>query len=316
MTVLSALLAIPRCVPSNAIPLGPQRPSPMEALRHSERAGLGQVAAILTNNLHACARERSRLWALVMLTPRTLGILATLAMAGAGCHRDSGNSASMDVGVFRDDRPSALASFAGADGRTAANASSTGAGPRIYSKARFAWVRPEPRASKGWLGYLGLGGSVRLRGETAKDARFAGSAGCSAWYAVEPRGYICDGDTASIDPNNKVVAQLALDGPRITSAWPYYYAESMGTPRYATLPSQTEQHRAEPDLEAHLARVASARGGTPDASPGAPLVDAPNIDAMAWLPLSPYVREARKAVAAGSTVAYTREPTLRAGRFS
>ena len=61
---------------------------------------------------------------------------------------------------------------------------------RIYSKARFAWIQPEPRPSRGWLGYLGLGGSVALRGGSVEKARAGrrSGGGCEAWYAVEPRG--------------------------------------------------------------------------------------------------------------------------------
>ena len=45
------------------------------------------------------------------------------------------------------------------------------AGARIYSRARFAWIQAEPHASRGWLGYLGLGGSVALRGGSVEAAK-------------------------------------------------------------------------------------------------------------------------------------------------
>ena len=170
--------------------------------------------------------------------------------------------------------------------------------PRIYSKARFAWIHPEPRSSKAWLGYLGLGGSVPLRGRTVSAARVEGGRGCRAWYAVEPRGYVCPGDTATLDPKDPVVLELAADAPNVNVPWPYSYGESTGTPRYAALPSPDEQRHNEWDLEAHLAHVARARAGEPrDPSLDGIDIEPAHVDPPGWTPLSPFVREARKQVA-------------------
>jgi L,D-transpeptidase catalytic domain len=187
---------------------------------------------------------------------------------------------------------------------------------RLWSKARFAWIQPEPRPSRGWLGYLGLGGSVALRGgsaETAKAGSGAGS-GCDTWYAVEPRGYVCTGDTATLDPKDPVVRELALDAPKTDSPWPYEYGESLGAPRYAAVPSAADEHKDEWYLDAHLALVTKARAGEPadksiegvDVSPASPgrWGAPPAPDALAAL--GPLVREPRKWIATGSTVAYTR----------
>jgi hypothetical protein len=179
-------------------------------------------------------------------------------------------------------------------------------GARIYSKARFAWIQPQPRASRGWIGYLGLGGSVALRGGSVEKARVPGY-GCDAWYAVEPQGYVCAGDTATVDPRDPVVVALGADGPRTDSPWPYEYAESIGVPRYPRPPSADEQQRAEWDLADHLRLVEQARaGGAVDRSlAGVDLTPAGAAPA-AFLEVSPLVRESRPRVANGSTVAYTR----------
>ncbi|MEP7124184.1 MAG: L,D-transpeptidase, partial [Byssovorax sp.] len=178
---------------------------------------------------------------------------------------------------------------------------------RIYAKARFAWIQAEPRASNGWLGYLSLGGSAPLRGGSVESARVVGGAGCTAWYAIEPRGFVCAGDTASVDADDPVVRALAADAPKIDSPWPYEYAESMGAPRYAHLPTLAEQRSTEWDLDAHRKRITAARAGEAvdksligvDLAPaGAPM--------PALFTFSPLVREARAFVAPGSTVAYTR----------
>lgn len=184
-------------------------------------------------------------------------------------------------------------------------------GPRIYSKARFAWIQAYPRHSKGWIGYLGLGGSVALRGGSVERAKTVGSGGCDAWYAVEPQGYVCAGDAATLDPNDPVVVALAKDAPKLDSPWPYEYAESVGAPRYVEIPTEREQRKTEWNLPDHLEKIAAARAGQ-----SADLLDKDlvgvdlkpaGVGAPELLRVSPLVREARKFVATGSTVAYTRE---------
>jgi hypothetical protein len=190
------------------------------------------------------------------------------------------------------------------------------AGDRIYSRARFAWIQPEPNPSNGWLGYLGLGGSVAVRGGSFEKARVPGSAGrggCQAWYAVEPLGYVCAGDSATVDPRDPVVLELAADAPRTDSPWPYEYGESTGAPRYPRVPTEQQQKHDEWDLAAHLDLVAHASAGETvekiagiDVSPAAPgrwgAVPAPGD----FHELSQLVREPRTWIANGATVAYTR----------
>lgn len=186
------------------------------------------------------------------------------------------------------------------------------AGPRIYSKARFAWINPAPRLSKGWLGYLGLGGSVALKGGSVEAARVSGS-GCDAWYAVEPQGYVCAGAAAAVDPDDPVVAALRRDPPRLDSPWPYQYAESIDTPRYPELPSLDKQRSKEWDLDEHLAKVAKAREAKHPEEiraidkrlAGVELRPA-GATAPELFPFGGLVRESRDRVAQGSTVAYVR----------
>jgi hypothetical protein len=181
-------------------------------------------------------------------------------------------------------------------------------GARIYAKARFAWIQPEPRSSNGWLGYLSLGGSAPLRGGSVESARVVSGSGCKAWYAIEPRGYVCDGDTASVDANDPVVRALAEDAPKTDSAWPYEYAESVGAPRYVVLPTAEKQRTTEWDLEAHQKLIVAARAGGEGVDKsliGVDLTPA-GVPAPALFSFTPLVREARPFVATGSTVAYTR----------
>ncbi len=174
------------------------------------------------------------------------------------------------------------------------------------------WIHAEARPGNGWVGYLSLGGSAPLRGGSVEAARTAGF-GCSAWYAIEPRGYVCADDAATIDPKDPAVVALLRDAPRLDSPWPFDYAESVGTPRYEKLPSPEEQRKVEWDLDKHQKLIEAARAAkgassaevTEKALVGVDLqpagVPPPELHAF-----GPAVREARTWVALGSTVAYNR----------
>ncbi len=170
----------------------------------------------------------------------------------------------------------------------------TPAGDRIYAKARFVWIQQAPRASRGWIGYLTLGGSVRLHNGSADEAKVIGP-GCDAWYRVEPFGYVCLGAETTLDPHDPEFVALRAHAAKTTSPFPYEYGESVGTPRYDAIPSEAEQRRREWDLDAHRGKLTALGIDAAPAGKGPP--DLPRF--------SPLVREARSSVARGSTVAWT-----------
>lgn len=149
-----------------------------------------------------------------------------------------------------------------AEERRTAVASDSHDAPRIYAKARFAWIQKAPRGSPGWIGYLSYGGSLPLRGGSVEAARAIGK-GCATWYAVEPIGYVCAGDTATLDDDDPIVKALAADAPDVSSPWPYHYGESLGAPRYKRIPSVADQRRNEWDLDRHKEQIEKARSGGP-----------------------------------------------------
>jgi hypothetical protein len=95
---------------------------------------------------------------------------------------------------------------------------------RVYARTRYVWIRPEPDASKEWIGYLWTGGSVAL-----KSTKPVFGPGCLNWYAVEPRGYVCvDGNRATLDENDPVYRAVLPYAPNLSSPWPHQYGESLG----------------------------------------------------------------------------------------
>ncbi len=184
--------------------------------------------------------------------------------------------------------------------------------PRIWSKGRFAWIHPEPGATRAWLGYLALGSSAPLKGGSVEAAHIKGYGGCDAWYAVEPRGYVCAGSAATLDENDPAVVILRRDAADVSSPWPYQYGESIGAPRYDHIPTRDEQRATEWDLAAHEAKLEKARAA-PDAAiaaidkalVGVDLAPA-GVGPPALVPFGPLVRENRKFVQLGSTIAFVR----------
>lgn len=164
-------------------------------------------------------------------------------------------------------------------------------GDRIYSKVRHLWITPQP-AEGGWLGYISMGDSVRVKGGDRDKAFVSGSNGkwCDAWYAVEPVGYVCTGANATLDANDPDIVELKRHAADRSSPWPYRYSESLMTPVYHQLPSPLEQRQRELGLEEHLAAV--TQPPAPDAPPK--LLDLP-----------PGGMALQSQVVNGSTIAYT-----------
>jgi hypothetical protein len=186
--------------------------------------------------------------------------------------------------------------------------------PRIWAKARFAWIHADPMPTEAWIGYLAPGTSVRLKGGNVKASRIFGGRDCDAWYAIEPRGYVCAGATATIDENDPAVKVLRRDAADVSSPWPYQYGESQGAPRYQRLPTRADQRKAEPDLKKHEELVEKARAAKSVDEVRAVSKYFVGMDFSKsgkeppeLFPFSPLLREERKFIHGGSTVAYVRE---------
>jgi hypothetical protein len=176
--------------------------------------------------------------------------------------------------------------------------------PRVYAKTRFVWIREKPTWEAPWLGYLWQGGSVALR-----DGRPVYAKGCDAWYAVEPRGFVCvDRRRATLDANDAELAAVRAHAPDLSSASPHRYAESLGVERYASLPDPGEQRAREPDLPRHLALLEAARRGGPrdESLAGLDLAEAPE-DAVRFASLPVELQLQRRALSRRSTIAFLGE---------
>lgn len=174
---------------------------------------------------------------------------------------------------------------------------------RIYARTRFVWVRHDPSIASGWLGFLWLGGSVLAR---AEDATVGDGCEGGKWYPIEPRGWVCaNGVDATLDAADSLVVASKAIAPDLSSPWPHHYGESRMVERYQELPTLDEQFEREPDLGDHLARVGIAR--SLGETLGGADVDM-SADARFELPALPFtLRETRKRIFLGSTVAWSRE---------
>ncbi len=227
----------------------------------------------------------------------------SLLALGAGCSDPRANAAEADPAADPSPPPASASAAAPPPSASVAAKPPPPPEPRLYAKARFVWIKPEPGA-EGWIGFLWTGASVKLR---AEEPRSAG--GCATkWYPIEPRGWVCaDGERATIDPNDPVLEKIAPYAPRLDTPWPHQYAESRGAQKYLELPSPEEQRRREWDLPQHLEHVEKARAGDVHESlKGVDLTPAPKqpIELGA---LPPTIHEHRKRLLPLSTVAYSGE---------
>ncbi|MBI4705409.1 MAG: L,D-transpeptidase [Deltaproteobacteria bacterium] len=118
------------------------------------------------------------------------------------------------------------------------------AGPaRLGSIAHETWVLARPGWDARRLGYLRAGALVP-RAERPEHFR-----GCQGgWFRIEPRGFVCAGPTATLDPSDPLI-ELTGRPPDLGSLpYPYAMARIPPPPLSARLPTAAEQQRAEPDL--------------------------------------------------------------------
>ncbi|APR76937.1 Hypothetical protein A7982_02284 [Minicystis rosea] len=108
--------------------------------------------------------------------------------------------------------------------------------------------RPSPEGKK--IGELRIGSSV------ARSREPYGTEECKGgWYAVRPRGFVCVGPGASLDPGMEARGIPAR--PDLAKPLPYRYARARteNVPLYARAPSAAEMAASEPDLRKILGRA-------------------------------------------------------------
>ncbi|MCL2825259.1 MAG: L,D-transpeptidase [Polyangiaceae bacterium] len=121
--------------------------------------------------------------------------------------------------------------------------------PIIGAKGLFVMVRDRPDfkgAAK--LGYLRLGGMAERSVEQVPGT------GCKGgWYRVEPNGYACVDEDATLDRDHPVM-RAASRRPDLSKPMPYAYGFVRAVlPMYLRVPTEKEQFDSEFQLKEHLA---------------------------------------------------------------
>jgi hypothetical protein len=118
--------------------------------------------------------------------------------------------------------------------------------PRLTSVAVFTQIYPGPGLRYGGsIGYLHQGSSIALRNRDPVRGR----ADCpTAWYAVEPRGWICNDNTTILETERRRLGENAdrlvrslQSGASSDGPLPFGYAISLGAPMYGRIPTAAEQ---------------------------------------------------------------------------
>jgi hypothetical protein len=128
--------------------------------------------------------------------------------------------------------------------------------PRVYAKSLRAWVHERPSRGAARLGYLRAGAS------SPTDEKAAGHEGCpGGWYTVEPAGFVCVGQTATLDANDPVVLLTREHPPVASRKLPYIYGTVRNPgPVFAHLPTREELAVAEPDIAERMPAWLGAGG--------------------------------------------------------
>jgi len=196
-----------------------------------------------------------RRWA-VTHDPRRRGTLLTGGVSAAftllctACHKDTPPRPDADGG------PALQA--------TAAARPPPDDAPRLGITAMQVWVHESASAASRKLGYLRLGATI-AHGPTP-----AGTDGCpGGWYSIYPRGFVCVGEEASLDPGAPLV-RAASTRPDLSRPMPYHYGFVRAVaPQYLKVPSKDEQAASEFALEKHLAWWSAEGAAASGVVPGA-----------------------------------------------
>ncbi|MFT3771977.1 MAG: L,D-transpeptidase [Minicystis sp.] len=191
-----------------------------------------------------------------LLCARSLPYALALAVIGAcavACQKGAGTAAG-DAGTDAGSRSAFSGAASGSSSATEAPAptpASAGAEPPsdkplLGVTAFVATVYKEPRDTAKKLGYLRVGTKV------VRSAEPVGKSGCpGGWYQIEPRGFVCVGDEATIDLDTPILK--AARTANLKTALPFRYAFVRAVlPMYLRVPTAEEQLKSEFKLKEHL----------------------------------------------------------------
>jgi hypothetical protein len=117
-------------------------------------------------------------------------------------------------------------------------------GPPLIAVEHRVIVRDRPTIEGKPLGTLRAGARVARAEEPFTTHGCAGG-----WYPIRPRGFVCAGEKATIDPE-VAIAKVLGHGPNVDRTLHYRYARVRkgAAVMYGTLPSAEQQLEAEPQL--------------------------------------------------------------------
>jgi hypothetical protein len=117
-------------------------------------------------------------------------------------------------------------------------------GPKLVVVRHGAVVRDRPSMAGQILGTL------RAGAEPARAEQPYSTKGCpGGWYPIRPRGFVCAGEDATVDPSH-AAWQLLNVGPKLDRPLPYRYGRvaRQAAVVYGRLPTPEEQQQAEPKI--------------------------------------------------------------------
>jgi len=138
----------------------------------------------------------------------------------------------------------------GLDGAYHAAAAPSGEAARLAARAMLVPIYERPTPTSKAIGWLRAGAQVVLK---SKDP--AGTSECPEGFrAVEPAGFVCIGDKATLDLSDPIVRGTSRR-PDFSQKLPYIYGTATrGGPVYGQIPSAADIIKSEPGFDKHIAK--------------------------------------------------------------
>lgn len=97
------------------------------------------------------------------------------------------------------------------------------------------------------LGYMRLGEAV-----ARSEKPIPGDKCDGGWYAIHPRGYVCEGEGATLDLGHRIIRALAVK-PNLDKPMPYTYGfVRANSALYPQVPATKDQEKYEYAIKGHL----------------------------------------------------------------
>ena len=178
--------------------------------------------------------------------------------------------------------------------------------PSITAVEGFEKIRLRPFWDAPVIGVFRAGQSIPLLYSSPLAGGW-GFASCpGGWYTVQPRGYVCLGESSTLSHDDPRALAAAEVLPDRSNGSRFRVGVAIGSPRYLRIPTRAEQRQAEKNLDEHLLHLPPPVEGQ-GAIDGRPAGVAPTAVFLRWQAAAKRSLMASEELPPGTRIAWARE---------